>query len=115
MADSRWQTLYREDAALLGQIGQLLVRAKLPRIEVRLPRDFAEAAVAAWEREGDIGGEQIEESCQQRLERGRAAALSLIGLSITERGRWDGDDVLVPLDPVFIGNAVDAADDLPPA
>jgi hypothetical protein len=44
----------------------------------------------------------------------RAAALSLIGLSITERGRWEGEEVLVALDPVLIGNAVDAADDLPP-
>ncbi len=47
------------------------------------------------------------------MTRHRAAALSLIGLSITESGRPDGDEVIVALDPVFIGNAVDSADDLP--
>jgi hypothetical protein len=38
--------------------------------------------------------------------------LALIGLSITERGRWEGHEVVVELDPVFIGNAVDAVNHL---
>lgn len=113
MAETKWQSLYRQEAETLGKIGKLLLRAEMPRIEVRLPHGLAEAAVAAWESEDDESAGSHEETCEQRLIRYRAAALSLIGLSITERGRWEGDEVIVALDPVFIGNAVDAADDLP--
>lgn len=38
--------MYREEAAVLGTIGQVFLGAEMPQIEVRLPRDVAEAAVA---------------------------------------------------------------------
>jgi hypothetical protein len=81
-------------------------------VEVRLPRRLAEQAVAAWERD-DGEGPLDPETHEQAAQRHRAATLSLIGLTITECGRWRDDEVLVELDPVFIGLAVDAADDLP--
>jgi hypothetical protein len=111
MAETEWEKLYIEEAETLGKIGALLVRAEMPKIEVRLPRTLAEAAVAAWEREDDDGADSGEESCEQRVVRHRAAALALIGLSVTERGKWDEDGVTVALDPVFIATAVDASDD----
>ncbi|MFI4992102.1 MAG: hypothetical protein ACHQCH_00605 [Solirubrobacterales bacterium] len=81
-------------------------------MEVRLPRRLAERAVAAWERD-DGEGPLDPETYEQAAQRHRAATLSLIGLNIAEHGRWEGDEVVVELDPVFIGNAVDATDDLP--
>ena len=111
--ERRCQRLYREEAAVLGKIGQVFLGAEMPQIEVRLPRDVAEAAVAAWERNDDESVGPINETFEQRVVRSRAASLSLIGLAISERGRWTDDEVVVALDPVFIGNAVEAADDLP--
>lgn len=105
--------LYREEATVLGKIGQMLVGAEMPQIEVRLPRDVAQAAVAAWERDGDESAGPSDETYEQYVVRSRAASLALIGLAIAERGRWTDDAVVVALDPVLIGNAVDAADDLP--
>jgi len=113
MGESRWQTIYREEAVVLGKLGEVLLSAELPPIEVRLPRDLAEAAVAAWERDGDESAGPIDETFEQRVVRSRAASLALIGLTISGHGRWVGDEVVVALDPVFIGNAVEAADDLP--
>ncbi len=92
----------------------MLAKADLPRVEVRLPRELAEKAVAAWEREGDEGL-LAPETFEQRVHRHRAGTLGLIGLSICERGRWDGNEVIVELSPDLIGVAVDAADDVPPA
>ena len=113
MDESRSQRLYREEAAVLGKIGQVLAGAEMPQIEVRLPRDVAEAAVAAWKRDDDESAGPTFETFDQRVVRSRAASLSLIGLAISEHGRWTDDDVVVALHPVFIGNAVEAADDLP--
>jgi hypothetical protein len=80
---------------------------------VRLPRALAEKAVAAWKREGDEGPLDPE-TFEQRILRYRAGTLGLIWLSISELGRWDGDEVVVELSPDLIGMALDAADDLPP-
>jgi len=95
-----------------GEVGTVLLDQSLPQVEVRLPRNLAELAVAAWERD-DGEGPLDPETYEQSRQRNHAGTLALIGLSITERGRWEGDEVVVELDPVFIGNAVDAADDLP--
>jgi hypothetical protein len=84
----------------------------LPQVEFRLPRTLAEQAVAAWERDdgqGPLDPEASEETARRLL----AGTLALIGLSITERGRWEGDEVVVEIDPAFIGSAVNAADRLP--
>ena len=113
MAESRLHELYRKEAGVLGRVGHVFAAIEMPQIEVRLPRDVAEAAVAAWERDDDESAGPTSETCEQRVVRSRAATLALIGLTITERGHWTDDEVVVALDPVFIGNAVEAADDLP--
>lgn len=67
----------------------------------------------AWERDDDASTGPIDETFEQRVVRSRAASLSLIGLATSERGRWTDDEVVVALHPLFIGHAVEAADDLP--
>lgn len=104
---------WRADAVTLGRIGLALSRQALPDIDVRLPRDLAQAAIDAWNRDDDETEGPIRETWERRMYRQRAAALALIGLAIAERGVWDGDEVLVTLAPAFVGNAADAADDLP--
>jgi hypothetical protein len=105
------QRLYRDEARVLGELGALLARTDLPKIEVRIPSALAMAAVAAWQRDDE--GEPDPESYEQRVLRHRAGALGLIGLAVEERGRTEDDEVIVDLSPDVIGNAVDAADDLP--
>ena len=97
---------------MLGELGGVLARADLPRIEVRLPRRLAERAVVAWERD-DIEGVDPE-TFEQRVERHRAGTLGLIGLSIVNGGRWEANEVVVELDLELIGGALDASDYLPP-
>lgn len=111
MRESKHQQVYRKDAATLGQIGAVLLRAELPEIEVRLPDTLARAAVEAWEYDDE--GPSDAETVEQRLLRGRAATLALIGLAVSERGRAEGNEVVIALGPDLIGLAVDAADDLP--
>ncbi len=80
---------------------------QISRIRVRLPRSVAESAVAAWDREelGGIG----EESREEYELRDDAAELALIGLAITSRGVWDGEEVVVDLDVAQISAALQAA------
>jgi hypothetical protein len=111
MGEAEWQQRYREEAVTLGELGWVLACSKLPPVEVRLPRLLAEKAVAAWKREGEEGP-PAPEDYEQRVQRHRAATLSLIGLSITNHGRWESDGVVVELSPDLIGNAVTASDDL---
>jgi len=59
------------------------------------------------------GGSLDPETFEQRVQRHRAATLALIGLSIVNDGRWEGDVMVVELSPTFVGVAVDASDDLP--
>ncbi|MET9292527.1 hypothetical protein [Streptomyces sp. NPDC003077] len=96
---------YREDAEVLAAIG-VCVQAQVDRVTVRLPRAVAEAAVAAWER--DESAEPGVESREQYVLRDRAAELALIGLAISERGRWEGEEVVVSLDVAAAGAAVRA-------
>jgi hypothetical protein len=111
MHETDRQRRYREDAQVLGEIGAVLARADLPRITVRLPSALAQGALEAWQREDEGGPDP--ESYEQRATRHRAASLGLIGLSIEQSGQADGDEVVVELSPDLIGNALDAADDLP--
>ena len=111
MEEAEWQMLYQHDAQVLGEIGQVLTRAPLAKLEVRLPRDLAGKAVAAWDRE-DAQAPAERETCEQRLQRHRAGVLALIGLSVAQAGRWEDDEVVVELDAVFVGLAIDAADDV---
>jgi hypothetical protein len=111
MPETPDQRQFREDARVLGHIGWRLVHSDMPDVEVRLPRALAESAVAAWER--DHEGPADPESHEQRAQRHHAGTLGLIGLSIENGGRWEADEVVVGLSPNPIGNAVNAADDLP--
>jgi len=96
---------------VLGEIGVVLARADLPRITVRLPSALAQAALEAWQRDIEEGTDP--ESYEQRAIRHRAGTLGLIGLSVEQSGRDDGDEIVVELHPDLIGNALTAADDLP--
>lgn len=112
MPETDQQRQWRQDSMVLGELGAVLASAELPRVEVRLPKSLGERAVAAWERD-DGEGPLDPENYEQRVQRHRAATLALIGLSITELGRWEGDEVVVQLSPAFLGVAIDAADDVP--
>lgn len=101
--------IWAEDAATLAAIG----RSLLPQpttVTVRLPRELADAALAAWARE-DRDPPSDAKDPQEVADQSRAGTLALIGLSIQERGRADGGDVLVELDAWYIGSALDAADE----
>ena len=91
---------------MLAAIGDHL-DPQISRIRVRLPRSVAESAVAAWDREelGGIG----EESREEYELRDDAAELALIGLAITPRGVWDGEEVVVDLDVAQISAALQTA------
>ncbi|MDQ0753057.1 hypothetical protein QF034_007288 [Streptomyces africanus] len=97
---------YGDDTKVLAAIGTH-VATQTDRVTVRLPRALAEAAVAAWEREENDA--PAEETPERYALRDRAAELALIGLAITERGRWEGEEVAVDLDLASAGAAVRAA------
>ncbi len=104
--DQEQYVRYREDSTVLAAIGEH-VDAQVGRVTVRLPRAVAEAAEAAWERDelGDLG----EETHEQYALREQAGDLALIGLVISERGRWEGEEVLIDLDVASAGAAVRAS------
>ncbi|MEU3529229.1 hypothetical protein AB0E62_36170 [Streptomyces sp. NPDC038707] len=96
---------YREDAKVLAAVGAC-VRAQTGRVEVRLPKTVADAAVAAWRRDECGGpGDGREENREQYVLRDRAAELALIGAAVAERGRPDGEEVVVALDVESAGAA----------
>jgi hypothetical protein len=94
------------EAAALGELGAVFRTAELPGIEVRVPRALAERAVRAWERD-DVGELGVETVAQREI-RHRAGMLALIGLTISQQGRPDGEDVVVTLPVEFIGAALAA-------
>ena len=108
MNETDAQQRYKQDAAVLGEIGVTLARAELPNIEVRLPEQLARAAVEAWER-AELD-DRSSETFEQRALRHRAGALALIGLVVSEYGRKDGEEIVVALSPGLIGSALAAAD-----
>ncbi|MEY9962753.1 hypothetical protein ABIA33_000779 [Streptacidiphilus sp. MAP12-16] len=106
MEDREQYVRYQHDRIVLAAIGVHL-DPQISRISVRLPRSVAESAVAAWDREelGGIG----EESREEYELRDDAAELALIGLAITSRGVWEGEEAVVELDVVQIAAALQAA------
>lgn len=94
---------------MLARIGQVLV-SQDTRLSVRLPRDLADLAVAAWQRTET--GPETAETAAQRAVRHRAAVLALIGLCIENTGQPDGDEIICDLDAWYIGGALDAAEEL---
>ncbi|MGW6980621.1 hypothetical protein ACWGE1_14420 [Streptomyces sp. NPDC054932] len=105
MKDHEQYVRYRQDRTVLVAIGAHL-DPRAARISVRLPRPLAEAAVAAWDRE-ELGGtgEESREECELRAD---AAELAFIGLAISSRGTWDGDEVVVDLEVEHIAAALQA-------
>lgn len=97
------------DAGLLAAIGAALADQDLD-VEVRLPADLAARAVAAWERD-DVDDPPGHETAAERVVRGRAAALALLGAAIADRGITEGDEVVVRAHAWSVGSALDAADD----
>lgn len=110
MSDEELRSAWLRDESTLAAIGAALA-AQPTEVEIRLPRPLADAAVQAWQREDDGDARLDDESCEQRVVRHRAGSLALIGAAIDDRGRADGDDVVVRLDAWFVGDALNAADD----
>ena len=78
-------------------------------MEVRLPAELARQAVAAWARDDTVplvGPEPLADRRTRHL----AGTLALIGLTVTERGRTEGDEVVVALPVELAGVGMDAAD-----
>jgi hypothetical protein len=99
-----------DEADKLARIGEILEGVELPDVEVRLPRELADAAVAAWDRD-DL--QDVAETPEQLRLRHRAGTLALIGLAVKEHGRPEDTAVVVPLNAGLIGIAVDACDSRP--
>ncbi|WP_143249910.1 MULTISPECIES: hypothetical protein [Amycolatopsis] len=97
------------EAATLAEVGAVLRASVLPPVLVRLPEDLARRAVAAWEREDTVPLVDPEPLGDRRV-RHLAGTLALIGLAISERGDWTGDEVVVPLPVELAGVAMDSAD-----
>lgn len=97
------------EAAALAEVGAVLRAASLPPVEVRLPVELAQRAVAAWERDDTMPLVDPEPLADRRT-RHLAGTLALIGLAIQERGEQDGDEVVVPLPVELAGVAMAAAD-----
>ncbi|GAB7188880.1 hypothetical protein ATKI12_8994 [Kitasatospora sp. Ki12] len=95
MTEHERYALYREEAKVLAEIGDH-VHAQVGKVTVRLPRAVAQAAVDAWERD-DSDGELGEETREQYEVRDHAGNLALIGLAISDGGRWEGEEVAVDL------------------
>lgn len=110
MGDGSLRAAWQQDELLLARIGGALA-CQESSVEVRLPRDLADAAVRAWHRTDDDAVDLEAETCEQRVVRQRAGALALIGEALEGGGRADGDEVVVRLPAWFIGDALNAADD----
>ncbi|WP_328957900.1 hypothetical protein [Kitasatospora purpeofusca] len=104
MVNEERYALYREEAKVLAAIGEH-VHAQVDRVTVRLPRAVAQAAVDAWERDDPDDGLRGETIEQYEL-RGRAGDVALIGLVISEHGRWEDEGVVVELDVSDAGSAL---------
>jgi hypothetical protein len=111
MSEEELREQWRRDALLLGAIGHRLAQVELPTVTIRLPSALAELAGTAWDRDDD--GALGPEDAAARLARHRAGTLALIGAAVRERGRREGDEVVVELGAELIALAVDAGDDVP--
>ncbi|KJY32254.1 hypothetical protein [Streptomyces sp. NRRL S-495] len=104
MVDEKRYALYREESKVLAAIGAH-VHAQVGRVTVRLPRAVAQAAVDAWERDDPDDGLRGE-TIEQYEVRGRAGDVALIGLVISDHGRWEDEEVVVDLDVTYAGSAL---------
>jgi len=109
MATEDTYRVWAGDAEVLAQVGRSLYEQQT-RVQVRLPRQVADAALAAWQRDDDEGA-LPPETPETRATRHRAGSLALIGLAIESGGVVDGDDVVVEIESWSIGLALEAADE----
>lgn len=107
--DEQYRPQWQEDAQNLAAIGRAVYDVPMPLVEVWLPAELAERAAAAWRRDDD--GEPRDETPAERRTRQRAGSLALIGAAVDERGRREGDVVVVQLSADLVAAAIDAADD----
>jgi len=107
--DAEYQR-YAEDSVVLAQLGDEFAAAGR-RVTIRVPTHLAKQALAAWSRD-ETEAAPASESVEQYLLRHRAATLALIGQAIEDTGRPDGEAVIVELDVVLVGSALDTADEL---
>lgn len=97
---------------MLGRIGAVLFPQDTT-LSVRLPKELANLALAAWNRDDPGGsGPTGRETPDQRTARERAAYLALIGLCIENTAQPDGDEIICDLDTRYIGGALQAAEAL---
>jgi hypothetical protein len=102
------QTQCLLEAETLAQVGAAIF-PQATKVRVRLPRNLADLALAAWQRDDDSSSGP--EATEQRAARHQAGTLALIGLCIEQTGQPDNDEVVCELDSWYIGMALDAADD----
>jgi hypothetical protein len=107
-AGSDLQRQWLDDAVTLAEIGRAVGNVVMPDVELRLPRDLAEAAAAAWRRDDQDGPRY--ESPEQRGWRHDASVLALVGLAVETRGRTDGDAVVVEVPADLVSAAIRAAE-----
>jgi hypothetical protein len=101
---------YAQDALVLGRIGAVLFPQDT-RLSVRLPKELADLALAAWNREDSDEPVLLDqETAAQRAARDYAGYLALIGLCIENTAQPDGDDIICDLDAWYIGGALQAAE-----
>ena len=102
---------YAQHAHVLGRIGAVLFPQDT-RLSVRLPKELADLALAAWNGDESESGPAGEETPDQRAVRERAAYLALIGLCIENTAQPEGDEIICDLDSWYIGGALRAAEAL---
>jgi len=126
--DSRRQATHRRQAEILAEIGRtarpaeasVAARGRLARwsrrrsrhrqtVEVRLPEKLARAAADAWQQADEDAPES--ETPEQSEARFRAWTLAFIGSIVSERGRREGSEVVVPLRGDVLDEALAAADE----
>jgi hypothetical protein len=114
MSETEDQKAWRRDAAVLAEIGTHLGPAN-PKVRVGLPRELADRALAAWQRD-DGEGALPAETADQWIMRSRAASLALLGLELSQQSlESDDDEVEADLSAHLVGAAIDASwDERPP-
>lgn len=110
MNESNERARWKRDETVLARIGAAFF-AQETEIEIRLPKSLADEAVSAWQRNDESDVELAGESAEEGIVRRRAGTLGLIGCALEDRGRLEGNDVIVKLDAWFIGDALTAAED----
>lgn len=108
-SDEDPSVLWAQDAQLLAEVGRHLFDQDT-RVQVRLPRAMAAAAVARWEGDGD-DRPLAPATDVQRAVRHQAGTLGLIGLCVQNSGVEDGNDIVVDMPSWYIGLALEAAGD----